>query len=185
MDLSFTLQLHNLCCLSTTHSLSLDLALQFLSRFFPSLSSYPHLSAYNYEAELYKTRCCVIPNENTVPRWLHIALETKTNDRFNTHSTSLASTVSPLSSTIPEGHRAIFWFFQHTSDTLQMMFSLPGMVFFALSQPLISRIQPHYFLSPRQICTQIIEAICHRLSGSKQYTFLLVQFSIAFNYTFI
>lgn len=41
------------------------------------------------------------------------------------------------------------------------------------------------FLSPRQTCTQIIQAICHRLSWSKQHTSLLVQFATVSNYSFI
>lgn len=128
MDLPFSLQLYDLCSLWTNHSLFPALQLHDLPssqqtipssfRFssnlpvgFPPFSSCPPLSVYNYQVELYRLRCLVIPHENTMPRWLPIALEIKTNDVFNTHSTSLASTFSLPSLPIPDGHCAVFWFF--------------------------------------------------------------------------
>lgn len=126
--LPFRLQLHDLCSPWTNCSLLPALQLHDLhssqqtipSSFifscnlpvgFPSFSSCPPPSAYNYQVELYRMQCLIIPHENTMPRWLHTALEIKTNDVFNTHSTSLASTFSLLSSPTPDGHRAVFWFF--------------------------------------------------------------------------
>lgn len=151
-----------------------------LSAGFPIIS-YPYLSAYSCQAELHRMQCYVISEDNTMPRWLHIAL-----DQWHVQHTLHFSGFNPLPPLLTHtrwarSHLLVLpTYFRHfTNDALSV--GNDFLCTFSTSHLLNTTI----FLSPRETCTQIMQAICHRLSWSERHTCLLVQFATLYNYSFI